>query len=171
MKNYFILNYDCSSSYLSSNFAAVREYVYYVISYLCRCPNTRYFHRLWPYLTCRGASYSMMLWVALYVRKLSSTASRIGRTAARTHDASYGSVLNAWVWVWVCVWEYVCGCVCVWVSVCVCVCGCGCGCVCVCVCGWVCVRARNFNFSRSCYWRLKPCDKLAVVLIITGSVS
>ena len=46
MKNYVILNYDCSNSYLSSNFAAVREYIYYIMWYLCRCPNMRYFRRV-----------------------------------------------------------------------------------------------------------------------------
>jgi hypothetical protein len=30
VKNCVILDYDCSSSYLSSNVAAVRKYIYYI---------------------------------------------------------------------------------------------------------------------------------------------
>jgi hypothetical protein len=36
-------DYDCSSSDLSSNFTAVREYIYYIVPYLWRCSNKWYF--------------------------------------------------------------------------------------------------------------------------------
>jgi len=49
MKDYVILN-DRSSSYPSSYFAAVREYIYYITWYICRCPNKWYFRRFWNVL-------------------------------------------------------------------------------------------------------------------------
>jgi len=39
MNDFVVLDYDCSSYNLSSNFTAVRKYIYYIVRYLCRLPN------------------------------------------------------------------------------------------------------------------------------------